>query len=91
MLSKKLALVTGGSRGIGRGIALEINFVLSESEAKEVACSIDRMGRKALVVKAHVSKLDQVEAMRKEILDKFRDIDILVNNNVDLTWVVGCA
>ena len=89
LLSGKVALVTGSSRGIGRGIALEmahegadivVNFTLSEVQAKEVSRSIEEMGRKALVVKADVSKPDQVEAMRKQTLSEFAAVDILVNN-----------
>lgn len=89
LLSGKVALVTGSSRGIGRGIALEmaregadivVNYILSEVEAKRVSRSIEEMGRKALVVKADVSKLDQVETMRKQALNEFAGVDILVNN-----------
>lgn len=89
LLSNKVALVTGASRGIGRGVALEmaregadvvVNFALSEPKAKDVARSIEALVQKSLVVKADVSKPDQVQAMRKQVLDEFRGVDILVNN-----------
>ena len=89
MLAKKVALVTGASRGIGRGIALEmaregadvvVNYTRSEQEAKEVGRSIEALGRRVVVVKADVSRAGEVEMMRKQVLKKFGGVDILVNN-----------
>jgi len=89
LLAKKVALVTGASRGIGRGIALEmaregadvvVNYTRSEQEAKEVGRSIEALGRRVVVVKADVSRAGEVEMMRKQVLKKFGGVDILVNN-----------
>jgi len=89
LLSNKVALVTGGSRGIGRAIALEmaregadvvVNYASSEAKANEVARIISESGRQVLVVRADVSRADQVEAMRKLVLERFSGVDILVNN-----------
>jgi len=89
MLAKKVALVTGASRGIGRGIAFEmaregadvvVNYTRSDKKAGEVARQIQTLGRRAISVKADVSKPKQVEAMRNRILKEFHGVDILVNN-----------
>jgi 3-oxoacyl-[acyl-carrier protein] reductase len=75
-LNGKLALVTGGSRGIGAAVALAlagagadvvINF-RSRSDAAEVVCSeIRKLGRRALPVQADVSQSDQVRKMAAQI------------------------
>lgn len=90
LLEKKVALVTGASRGIGRGIALEmaregadvvVNYNNSKEKANEVTRSIEALGRRSLVVKADVSNQNDVEAMRKSVLAEFDGgVDILVNN-----------
>lgn len=93
-LEGKVAIVTGSSRGIGRAIALAfamegadvvVNYVRSEESAKEVASSIIKMGRKALVVKADVSDLEDVKRMVESTLKEFGKIDILVNNAADFS------
>ena len=88
-LEDKVALITGASRGIGRGCALEmaragadvaINYRSHEDEAMAVAEAAEQMGRKALVVQADVGDRDEVERMMEEVLDAFGRIDVLVNN-----------
>lgn len=88
-LNGKVALVTGSSRGIGKGIALSlaragadvvVNYVGSEQAAHEVAAEIEKMGRRALVVRADVSDAAQVRALFANIMETFGRLDILVNN-----------
>src|SRR5581483_7215850 len=88
-LSGKVALVTGGSRGIGRACALKlaeagadviVNYVTSQSAANEVAEQIQALGRRAAVVKADVSEQDDVNAMLDFIKESFGQLDIVVSN-----------
>ena len=85
----KTALVTGGSRGIGREIALglasrgcnvAITFLGSEAPAAQVVSELESLGIKAISVKADTRKPSLVEAMVKEVEDKLGKIDVLVNN-----------
>jgi 3-oxoacyl-[acyl-carrier protein] reductase len=86
---RKVVLVTGSSRGIGRAIALDmarqgadviVNFRSKKDQAEIVANEIRQMGRNAAIIKADVSKEQEVRAMIDQALDKFGGIDILVNN-----------
>jgi 3-oxoacyl-[acyl-carrier protein] reductase len=88
-LAKKVALVTGGSRSIGRAIALgfaregadvAVNYVSNTEEARSTVRDIEALGRQALAVKADTSKRAEVEAMVNEVWERFGQIDILVNN-----------
>jgi len=81
--------VTGGSRGIGRGIAeifaeegahVAVNYVGHAAQAEEVAAYVRSKGRRAVTVQADVSKRPDVEAMVKNVWDDLGPIDILVNN-----------
>ncbi len=85
----KVAVVTGASRSIGRGVALAlardgcavvVNYRKSRDEADEVVNSIREMGGKAIAVKCDVSKREEVEDMFKATIDEFGKVDILVNN-----------
>lgn len=88
-LTGKWALVTGSSRGIGKGTALAlaeagadvvVNYAGSADKAAEVAAEIQAMGRQALVIQADVSKPEDVDRMFDEIEAKIGGVDILVNN-----------
>ncbi len=88
-LTDRVAVVTGGSRGIGRGIALElakrgaaivVNYNASADAANQVVASIQEAGGKACAVQADVSKLGDAENLIKAAIDAYGKIDILVNN-----------
>lgn len=88
-LANKVALVTGGSRGIGKAIVLElaqagcdlaINYAGNEQAAKAVAEEVEALGRKALVIQANVADSAAVENMIKQVIEQFGRLDILVNN-----------
>jgi 3-oxoacyl-[acyl-carrier protein] reductase len=88
-LKGRIAIVTGGSRGIGKAIALElakrgakvvVNYVASEKAAKEVVKQITSSGGDALAIQADVSNTTQASDLIKATIEKFDKIDILVNN-----------
>jgi NAD(P)-dependent dehydrogenase (short-subunit alcohol dehydrogenase family) len=88
-LSGKKALVTGGSRGIGRGIVLAlaqqgadvaINYNASADKAEAVAEEVRKLGRQAIVIQADVSQSTQVKQMFSQLESEWGRLDILVNN-----------
>ncbi|MGC9968069.1 MAG: SDR family NAD(P)-dependent oxidoreductase [Syntrophobacteraceae bacterium] len=87
-LKGKVALVTGGGRGIGQGIVKRLAEAgcdiavadIIEENAKKVADEVKAMGRRAIAIKVDVSKWDQVQNMVKETIDKLGGLDIAVNN-----------
>ncbi|PSP43733.1 beta-ketoacyl-ACP reductase [Halobacteriales archaeon QH_6_64_20] len=94
-LEGQTCLVTGASRGIGRGIATElanvdadvvVNYRSSEAEAHEVVDEIEDMGQRAMAAQCDVSEYEEVEAMIEDVHDAMGNIDVLVNNagmNID--------
>jgi 3-oxoacyl-[acyl-carrier protein] reductase len=88
-LENKVALITGGSRGIGRAIALEfaargaavvVNYNKSPEAAEEVVKQIQAAGGKAAAYQADVSDFKQAETLVKFTVETFGDLSILVNN-----------
>lgn len=89
MSERKIALVTGGGRGIGRETCLHlardghfvvVNYSASEKQAQELVHQIKGEGGEAAVVKASVANCDEVEAMFAEVNANYGAVDILVNN-----------
>ena len=88
-LTGRVALVTGGSRGIGRACALKlaqagtdviVNYVASRTAAMEVAEEIVALGRRASVVRADISEEDDVQSMIDFIREEHGQLDIIVSN-----------
>jgi len=88
-LEGRVALVTGGSRGIGKAIALEIasrgaavavNYIQSIQAAEDVVAEIESAGGKAAAIQADVSDFNSAQALIKETITTLGGLDILVNN-----------
>jgi len=88
-LSDKIALVTGGSRGIGRaccrslskaGAKVLINYNRSKEKAEALKNDIEGEGREADIFQADISQPEEVEALFQIIRKKYEKLDILVNN-----------
>lgn len=88
-LDGKKALVTGGSRGIGRATAkflaragadVAINFRIHKEAAKRVRDEVEQFERECLIFKADLSRQDEVQAMIEKVIRQWKRIDILVNN-----------
>jgi NAD(P)-dependent dehydrogenase (short-subunit alcohol dehydrogenase family) len=87
-LDGKVALVTGGSRGIGRATALGLAEAGADvavasrklPDLESVAAEIKKMGRKSLAVASHVGRMEDINSLIARVTDEFGRIDILVNN-----------
>ncbi|MBI2941030.1 MAG: 3-oxoacyl-ACP reductase FabG [Chloroflexi bacterium] len=88
-LAGKVALITGASRGIGRGIAevfaeegadVAVNYVQNAEKAEETVALVRERGRRAIAAKADVASGAEVEAMVDRVWNELGPIDVLVNN-----------
>ena len=88
-MNKKVALVTGGARGLGKNIVLElaqsgyavvVNYNASENLAKQLKKQLDNLKVENLIVKCDISCENEVKQMVNEAINKFGKIDVLVNN-----------
>lgn len=88
-LKDKVVLITGSSSGIGKttairfakeGAKIVINYHINEKGANETRKEIEGLGGKCIVVKADVSKPDEISSLFSETLKKFKTVDILINN-----------
>lgn len=94
-LESKTALITGASKGVGRGIALElaaagchvaVNYNSDAPGAEATAAQVRALGRQALTVQADAGLAADVDRMFDQILGRFPRLDILVNNAGTQTW-----
>lgn len=94
----KKALITGGSRGIGRAISLllasrgtdiAINYVKDEEAAAGTAAEVEKLGRRCLAIKADISEPKEIKEMFKSVRDEFSSLDFFVSNAV--SGVIGPA
>jgi 3-oxoacyl-[acyl-carrier protein] reductase len=93
-LQGKVAIVTGGTRGIGKAIALDLaasgadvalNYRRSADLAEQLAEGIRGMGRRALVLQSDVSSFNDAQTMVQKVVDDLGRVDILVNN-AGMNW-----
>src|SRR5690242_21804300 len=94
-LESKTALVTGASKGVGKGIALElarcgwdlaVNYHSDRAGAEATADEIAALGRTAFLAQADVGKAADVDRMLEEAAARFPRLDLLVNNSGTQVW-----
>jgi 3-oxoacyl-[acyl-carrier protein] reductase len=88
-LTGRCAIVTGSATGVGRATALAlarrgarvvVNYARSEAEARGTVAEVERLGAQALLVRADVSRDDEVRAMARQAAEAFGPVQVLVNN-----------
>lgn len=88
-MTGKVALITGGSRGIGKAIAIRlaehgmdiiVNYVRHKQDAQATAEEVEKLGQRCLLIKANVAKEEDVAAMFTMISEEFGGLDVLVSN-----------
>src|SRR5262249_32956848 len=94
-LSGRTALVTGASKGVGKGIAIElakagcdvaVNFHSDQQGAERTVREIESLGRKAVAIPGDVARPAEVHELFRRTLEAFSRLDILVNNAGVQTW-----
>jgi 3-oxoacyl-[acyl-carrier protein] reductase len=94
-LSGKVALVTGASKGVGRGIALAlarhgatvvVNYNSDQAGARDTLTTIEAAGGRGLIAQASVASADQIDRLFEQITATYGRLDILVNNAGVQTW-----
>jgi len=94
-LSGKVALVTGASKGVGRGIALAlarhgatvvVNYNSDQAGARDTLATIEAAGGRGLIAQASVASADQIDRLFEQITATYGRLDILVNNAGVQTW-----
>ena len=89
MEERKVVFVTGGSRGIGKEVALKfakngynvvINYVSSKTDVESLKDEFSKLGAKSVILQADVTKQEEIENVVKTAIDEFGKIDVLVNN-----------
>jgi enoyl-[acyl-carrier protein] reductase III len=85
----KIALITGGSRGIGKAITLKlasegadviINFFRNRQAAEQTAAEVKNLGRTARIIKANVGEKEKIDSLFETITADYGKLDILINN-----------
>lgn len=87
-LEGKVVLITGGSRGIGEETAIRFAKAGADvavtsrklPDLEKVVAKIESLGRKAMAVPTHVGKVDQIQSLVDQVVEKFGKTDVLVNN-----------
>ena len=88
-IKNKVALITGGSRGIGKAIAMEFgtlgyhiafNYFRNHDAAEQTQREIENLGVSCLKLQAHLAEPDQIATMFQSVAQEFSSIDVLINN-----------